>query len=92
MKTGAPVKLAPRKEIVPLNAVARATKTAEQRLPALADVAPGFDFSEGSGRLARGVFLTVAHACENSWPVPKGYSQRKTMNLENFCLPSMLKE
>ena len=36
----APVELALRKKIVPLKAVTRAVKTAEQRLPALADIAP----------------------------------------------------
>lgn len=40
MKAGGPVELALSKKIVPLDAVARAVKTAEERLPALAHITP----------------------------------------------------
>ena len=40
MKTGRPIEFATRKKIVPFEAVTRAAKTAEQRLPAVADIAP----------------------------------------------------
>ncbi len=46
MKTRGPVQFAPRKKIMPLDAVARAAKTAEDRLPAFAHVAPGAGFGE----------------------------------------------
>jgi hypothetical protein len=52
MKARGPVELALRKKIVPLDAVARAVKTAEERLPALAHVAPRVRLGERRGRAA----------------------------------------
>ena len=49
MKACAPVKFTLRKKIVPLDAVTRAVKTAEERLPALADIAPRVRLGERRG-------------------------------------------
>ena len=49
MKTGSPIKLALRKKIVPLDAVACAVKAAKDRLPALADITPGLDLGKFGG-------------------------------------------
>ena len=53
MKAGRPVQFASRKEIMPLEAVTRAAETAEQRLPARADIAPCTAFGERGGRTVR---------------------------------------
>ena len=55
MKTRRPVELAFRQEIVPFDAVAYAAKTAEERLPARADIAPRRAFTE-RGFLHRAAF------------------------------------
>src|SRR5690242_14417856 len=53
MKTRRPVKLPLRVEVVPLDAVTHAAKAAEQRLPAIARVAPRLRFRERrSGRFS----------------------------------------
>ena len=49
MKTRGPVKFVPREKIVPLDAVARTVKTAEDRLPAFADIAPRVRLGERRG-------------------------------------------
>ena len=49
MKTGGPVKFALRKKVVPLDAVTCAVETAENWLPAFADIAPRFRLGEWHG-------------------------------------------
>ena len=53
MKTGGPVEFAFREKLVPFDAVTRAVKAAEERLPALADIAPRVRFGERRGRTTR---------------------------------------
>ena len=53
METRRPVKFALGEKIVPLDAVARAVKTAEERLPALADIAPRVRLGERRGGRAK---------------------------------------
>ena len=49
MKTRRPIKLLPRLKIMPLDAITHAAKTAEERLPACANVAPDQSFRKGVG-------------------------------------------
>jgi len=53
MKARRPIEFAPRKKIVPLNAVADAAKIAEQRLPAVPHVAPRASLGERRGATAQ---------------------------------------